>query len=93
MTLSINKNRIIEDIFKIHLFCVNQLLKVNEVKDIGVVLDFLLNLNYTLLRKKTNRMIGLIKRNVNYLDKNTFLTLYKALVRPHLEYAQWIWTL
>ena len=31
-------------------------------------------------------MIGLIKRNFNYLDKNTFLTLYKALVRPHLEY-------
>ena len=37
-------------------------------------------------------MIGLIKRNFNYLDKNTFLTLYKALVKPHLEYAQCIWS-
>ena len=35
-------------------------------------------------------MIGLIKRNLNYLNKNTFLTLYKALARPHLEYAQCI---
>ena len=35
-------------------------------------------------------MIGLIKRNFNYLDKSTFLTLYKAL--PHLEYAQCIWS-
>ena len=42
--------------------------------------------------KKANRMTGLIKRNFNYLDKNTFLTLYKALVRPHLEYAQCIWS-
>ena len=37
-------------------------------------------------------MIELIKRNFNYLDKNTFLTLYKALVRPHLEFAQCIWS-
>ena len=36
-------------------------------------------------------MIGLIQRNFNYFDKNTFLTLYKALVRPYLEYAQCIW--
>ena len=37
-------------------------------------------------------MIGLMKRNFNYLDENTFLTLHKALVKPHLEYAQCIWS-
>ena len=25
------------------------------------------------------------------MDKNTFIMLYKALVRPHLEYANGVW--
>ena len=36
-------------------------------------------------------MIFLIKRNFNYVNKDIFLQLYKALVRPHLEYGQIIW--
>jgi len=32
-------------------------------------------------------MIGIIKRNFIHVDSNTFCLLYKALVRPHLEYA------
>ena len=27
-----------------------------------------------------------------YLDEEIFLNLYKALVRPHLEYANQIWS-
>ena len=62
-------------------------------KDIGVVIDSSLKFEIHVAEKikKANRMIGLIKRNFNYLDKNTFLTLYKALVRSHLEYTQCIW--
>eukprot|EP00745_Piridium_sociabile_P009045 TRINITY_DN1619_c0_g1_i5.p2 TRINITY_DN1619_c0_g1~~TRINITY_DN1619_c0_g1_i5.p2 ORF type:complete len:111 (+),score=1.42 TRINITY_DN1619_c0_g1_i5:2684-3016(+) len=36
-------------------------------------------------------MIGIIKRTFLYLDKATFLKLYKAMVRPHLEYGNIIW--
>ena len=32
-------------------------------------------------------MIGLLKRNFIHVDRNTFILLYKALVRPHDEYA------
>ena len=32
-------------------------------------------------------MIGLLKRNFIRVDCNTFILLYKALVRPHVEYA------
>jgi len=28
-----------------------------------------------------------------YFDKNTFILLYKAMVRPHLEYANSVWCL
>ena len=36
-------------------------------------------------------MIGLIKRTFSYLNKDTFFKLYKAMVRPHLEYGNVIW--
>ena len=33
-------------------------------------------------------MMGLIRRSFIHLDEEMFLNLYKALVRPHLEYAK-----
>jgi len=38
-------------------------------------------------------ILGIIKRNFIYMDKDTFilLLLYKAMVRPHLEYANSVW--
>ena len=42
--------------------------------------------------KKANQLVGLIRRSFDYLDGKTFVKLYTALVRPHLEYAQTIWS-
>ena len=39
---------------------------------------------------RVNRIIGLIKRKFTYMDKNLFLTLYKSLVRSHLDYENLI---
>ena len=36
---------------------------------------------------KVNRIIGLIKRRFTYMDKDLFFTLYKPLVRSHLDYG------
>ena len=36
-------------------------------------------------------MLDLIKRNFKYLDENTFILLYKSLVRSQLEYASSVW--
>ena len=37
-------------------------------------------------------MIGLIKRNFIHMDSRTFVMLYKALVRPNVQYANSIWS-
>ncbi len=36
---------------------------------------------------KANRNLGLIFKTFTYMNKEMFLTLFKSLVRPHLEYA------
>ena len=36
-------------------------------------------------------MVGIIKRNFIYISRNCFITLYKSLVRSHLEYANNVW--
>ena len=63
-------------------------------KDLGVTFDSKLTFDAHIKRivNKDNQMLGLIKRTFQYLDKHTFLKLYKALVRPHLEYANVIWS-
>ncbi|KAK6186645.1 hypothetical protein SNE40_005932 [Patella caerulea] len=41
--------------------------------------------------KKTNRLLGMIRRTFTNLNRNIFLQLYKSLIRPHLEYAVSVW--
>jgi len=36
-------------------------------------------------------VLGIIKRNFIYVDKSTFILLYKAMVRPRIEYAHSVW--
>ena len=40
---------------------------------------------------RANQMLGIIKRCFSFLNRDIFLKLYKAFVRPHLEYANVIW--
>ena len=39
---------------------------------------------------KVNRIIGLIKRKFKFMVKDLFLTLYKSLIRSHLDYGNLI---
>ena len=38
-----------------------------------------------------HRLLVMIRRSFKYLDQETFLYLYKGLIRPKLEYAQAVW--
>ena len=37
-------------------------------------------------------MLGIIKRNFSFINRDIFIKLYRSLVRPHLEYGQCIWS-
>ena len=68
--------------------------KCTDEKDLGVTFDedLKFDLHIENIVKKANNILGLIKRNFSFIDINIFLLLYKALVRPHLEYGQLIWS-
>ena len=40
---------------------------------------------------KGSQIIGLIRRTIMYKEKQLFVPLYKAIVRPHLEYCSQAW--
>jgi len=45
--------------------------------------------------KKINKaysILGVIKRNFTYLDKGSFLVIYKSMVQYYLEYANCVWS-
>ncbi|PJE77517.1 hypothetical protein CI610_03559 [invertebrate metagenome] len=70
-----------------------QLEHVKNEKDIGVTIDEDLNFktHIQLIVNKANSIVGLIRRSFVYLDELMFKMLFKALVRPHLEYAAIVW--
>ena len=41
---------------------------------------------------KANQILGMIKRNIKWKDKDVITRLYKALVRPRLEYCVQAWS-
>ena len=69
------------------------IIKVNEEKDLGVVIDC--NLKFhgqcAAMINKANRLLGLIKRRFLTLSENLFVPLCKSLVRPIFEYGNLVW--
>ena len=70
-----------------------KLKSVKEEKDLGVTFDCKLSFDPHIqgIIGKANQTLGLVKRSFTYLDKDVFLKLYKAFIRPHLEYANAVW--
>ena len=48
-------------------------------------------INASAAAKKANQILGLIKKSYTSRDETTISPLYKALVRPILEYGNVIW--
>ena len=41
---------------------------------------------------KGNHVLGMIRSNITYKEKSLIVPLYKAIVRPHLEYCIQAWS-
>ena len=63
--------------------------KLTLKKHLGVILDVKLTFGEHLKNvfNKTNKTIGLLRRLSNSLPRQALLTIYKAFVRPHLDYG------
>ena len=71
-----------------------QLEQLDSISDLGVHFDSQLKFDIHIDEKinKAYSFLGIIKRNFTYLSTDAFITLYKSLVRPHLEYAVQVWS-
>ena len=63
-------------------------------RDLGVMLsnDMKVLSHCSFAYAKANKMLGLLKRTIKYKNTDIMIRLYKALVRPHLEYCSSVWS-
>ena len=67
--------------------------ETNSEKDIGVFFDPLLSFEDQVdyVTKKSRRLSVLIVRYITYKSPSIMIPLFKALVRPVLEYGNVVW--
>ena len=67
---------------------------IESEKDIGVHIDQNINFDkhISAISNKANAMFAMLRRAFQYIDKETFIPLYKALVRTHLDYASSVYS-
>ncbi|CAM5119835.1 unnamed protein product [Natator depressus] len=60
-----------------------------EEKDLGILVDHRMTMSCQcdMAVKKANAVLGCIRQDISSRDKEVLVPLYKALVRPHLEYC------
>lgn len=85
----------LENIMHCHRYKVGgkEIEHVFDEKDLGIVIDSDLTFAEHIIEKvkKANSIVGIIRRSFTSLQKDTFVKLFTAFVRPHLEYGQAIW--
>ena len=67
----------------------NNVLQTSSQKHLGVTLDVKVTFDEHVnnVLNKVNKAIGLLRKLQNLLSRSTLITIYKAFVRPHLDYG------
>lgn len=96
LTICHNRNKMVKyDYgFEIQNYGHVHLEHVDSIKDLGVLMDSDFSFEEHIHDKinMANKMLGIINRNFVDLDQNSFILLYKGMVRCHLEYAVSVWS-
>ena len=73
---------------------VHEIEQFQSENDLGLIFYSKLNFRGHITKKVAlaNRNLGLIFKSFTYIDKEMFISLYKSLVRLHLEYATPVWS-
>ena len=68
--------------------------KTVKEKDLGVSMNANMKVSEQcrIAASKGNQIIGMIRRNITYKENSLIVPLYKAIVRPHLEYCIQAWS-
>ena len=70
--------------------------KTMKETDLGLVVTMNANMKVSeqcrIAASKGNQVLGMIRRNIAYKGKSVIVPLYKAIVRPHLEYCIQAWS-
>ena len=63
--------------------------RTTQGKDLGVTFsaDMKVSEQCGIAASKGNQILGLIRRTITYKEKQLIAPLYKAIIRPHLEYC------
>ena len=63
--------------------------RTTQEKDLGVTFsaDMKISEQCGIAAPKRNQFLGLIRRTIMYKEKQLIVPMYKAIVRPHLEYC------
>ena len=67
--------------------------RTTQEKDLGVTFnaDMKVSEQCGIAASKGNQILGLIRRTITNKEKHLIVPLYKAIVRPHLEYCIQAW--
>ncbi len=92
-SISIGKH---ENKWKYHLLADNMphaIDTVESIKDIGVTIESNLSFDTHINMKinTANKILGIIRRSYRYLTCESFIPLYKCLVRSYFDYAVTVW--
>ena len=68
--------------------------KTVKEKDLGVTMNANMKVSEQcrIAASKGNQVLGMIRRNIKYKENRLIIPLYKAIVRPHLEYCIQAWS-
>ena len=77
-----------------YMVCGKEIEHMFEEKDLGIIMDSELSFADHIVDKvnKANGLVGIIRRSFSHMDPSTFVKIYTAFVRHHLEYGQVIWS-